>query len=171
MDIIGNNKPSIDAAIARIKGITRTAEVGEVYDATIKSIKPYGAFVEFLPGKEGLLHISEVSWQRLETMEGMYNPGDSIKVKLLEVDKVTGKFRLSSKVLEPRPEGYEDNPRDRDGGDRGGFGGDRGGDRGGRGGYGGGRGGDRGGRDDRGGDRGGRDDRNSGPRRPRPNEV
>ncbi len=171
VDIIGNNKPSIDAAIARIKGITQTAEVGEVYDATIKSIKPYGAFVEFLPGKEGLLHISEVSWQRLETMEGMYNPGDSIKVKLLEVDKVTGKFRLSSKVLEPRPEGYEDNPRDRDGSDRGGFGGDRGGDRGGRGGYGGGRGGDRGGRDDRGGDRGGRDDRNSGPRRPRPNEV
>lgn len=155
VDIIGNNKASIDAAIARIKGITQTAEVGEVYEAVIKSIKPYGAFVEFLPGKEGLLHISEVSWKRLETMEGLYNPGDKIKVKLLEVDKVTGKFRLSSKVLEARPEGYEDQGRD----DRGGFGGDRG-DRGGdRGGYGGGRGGDRGG------------DRDRGPRRPRPNEV
>ncbi len=166
VDIIGNNKASIDAAIARIKGITQTAEVGEVYDATIKSIKPYGAFVEFLPGKEGLLHISEVSWKRLETLEGLMNPGDSIKVKLLEVDKVTGKFRLSSKVLEPKPDGYEDNPRDRDGGDRGADRGGFGGDRGGRGGYGGGRGSDRG--DDRGGDRG---DRGGGPRRPRPNEV
>jgi polyribonucleotide nucleotidyltransferase len=141
VDIIGNNKASIDAAIARIKGITQTAEVGEEYDAVIKSIKPYGAFVEFLPGKEGLLHISEVSWQRLETMEGLYNPGDSIRVKLLEVDKVTGKFRLSSKVLQEKPEGYVESES------RGGFGGGRGGDRddrGGRGGYGG-RGGDRGG--------------------------
>jgi polyribonucleotide nucleotidyltransferase len=164
VDIMAADKASIDAALARIKGITQMAEVGEEYEATVKSIKPYGAFVEFLPGREGLLHISEVAWERIETLEDVMNPGDKIKVKLLEVDPVTGKFRLSRKALLDKPEGWVDRPPRGDrGGDRGDRGGrdrgprrDRGdrGDRGGRGGR------DRGPRDDRGGDRG--------PRRPDP---
>jgi polyribonucleotide nucleotidyltransferase len=97
--IYGPNKESIDAAVRRVKGIVTVPEPGEVYDAKVKSIMPYGAFVEFLPGKEGLLHISEVSYKRLESMEGVMNVGDVIKVKLLEVDKKTGKFKLSRKAL------------------------------------------------------------------------
>jgi polyribonucleotide nucleotidyltransferase len=93
------NKDSIDKALTRIRGIIAIPQPGEVYDATVKSIMPYGAFVEFLPGKEGLLHISEVSNKRLESMDGVMNVGDVIKVKLLDVDKKTGKFKLSSKVL------------------------------------------------------------------------
>jgi polyribonucleotide nucleotidyltransferase len=97
--IYGPNKESIDAAVRRVKGIVTVPEAGEVYEAKVKSIMPYGAFVEFLPGKEGLLHISEVSYKRLESMEGVMNVGDVIKVKLLEVDKKTGKFKLSRKAL------------------------------------------------------------------------
>ena len=104
IDISSPNKESIDKAVNRIKGIVAVPEVGDVYEATVKSIMPYGAFVEFLPGKEGLLHISEVSWQRLETLEGVINKGDKLKVKLLEVDKKTGKFKLSRKVLLDRPQ-------------------------------------------------------------------
>ncbi|HRF76986.1 MAG TPA: polyribonucleotide nucleotidyltransferase, partial [Chitinophagales bacterium] len=104
IDISSPNKESIDKAVNRIKGIVAVPEVGDVYEATVKSIMPYGAFVEFLPGKEGLLHISEVSWQRLETLEGVINKGDKLKVKLLEIDKKTGKFKLSRKVLLDRPQ-------------------------------------------------------------------
>jgi polyribonucleotide nucleotidyltransferase len=78
-------------------------EVGTVYDGKVKSIMPFGAFVEFLPGKDGLLHISEIKWERLETMEGVLEVGEEVKVKLVDVDKKTGKFRLSRKVLIPRP--------------------------------------------------------------------
>lgn len=104
IDISADNKEAIDAAIERIKGITAIPEVGEVYNGTVKNIMPFGAFVEFMPGKEGLLHISEIEWRRLETMEGVLKEGDAIQVKLLEVDRKTGKFRLSRKALLPRPE-------------------------------------------------------------------
>jgi polyribonucleotide nucleotidyltransferase len=98
------NRESIDAALAWIKGLTTEPESGESYEGTVKSIMPYGAFVEFLPGKEGLLHISEISWKRLETMDGIFNEGDKVKVKLLEVDKRSGKYRLSRKALLEKPE-------------------------------------------------------------------
>lgn len=97
--IASSNKESIDKALSRIKGIIAVPQPGEVYEATVKSIMPYGAFVEFLPGKEGLLHISEVSYKRLESMEGVMSVGDQVKVKLMEVDKKTGKFKLSRKAL------------------------------------------------------------------------
>jgi polyribonucleotide nucleotidyltransferase len=92
-------------ALSRIKGIVSVPEVGDEYDATVKSIMPYGAFVEFMPGKQGLLHISEVSHKRLETLEGVLNEGDKIKVKLLGIDAKSGKFKLSRKVLMPKSEG------------------------------------------------------------------
>lgn len=102
--ISGENKESIDQAIARIMAITAVPKIGEVYDAKVKSIMPYGAFVEFIPGKEGLLHISEVSWKRLDSLEGVLNVGDEVKVKLLDIDKRSGKFKLSRKVLLDRPQ-------------------------------------------------------------------
>ncbi len=104
IDISSPNKESIEKAVAKINGIVAIPEVGDVYDAKVKSIMPYGAFVEFLPGKEGLLHISEVSWQRLENLDGVLKEGDKIKVKLLDVDRKTGKFKLSRKVLLERPQ-------------------------------------------------------------------
>ena len=105
------NKDSIDAAVAKIKAIVAVPEVGEVYNAKIISVMPYGCFVEFMPGREGLLHISEIDWKRLETVEEAgLNEGDEITVKLLEVNDKTGKFRLSHKVLIPKPEGYEERP-------------------------------------------------------------
>jgi polyribonucleotide nucleotidyltransferase len=97
-------KEGLDKAVAWIKGIVAVPEVGETYESTVKSVMPYGAFVEFMPGKQGLLHISEVSWKRLESMEGVLNEGDTIKVKLIGVDQKTGKFKLSRKVLMPKPE-------------------------------------------------------------------
>jgi polyribonucleotide nucleotidyltransferase len=104
VEIAATNKASLDAAIARVKGITAIPEVGEVYTSKVKSIMPYGCFVEFLPGKEGLLHISEISWTRLETVEAAgLKEGDTIDVKLLDVDPKSGKFKLSHKVLTPRP--------------------------------------------------------------------
>lgn len=104
IDISSPNKESIDAAVSKIKGITAIPEVGEVYEGKVKSIMPYGAFVEILPGKEGLLHISEISWQRLENLDGVLSEGDKVKVKLLEIDKKTGKLKLSRKVLLERPQ-------------------------------------------------------------------
>jgi polyribonucleotide nucleotidyltransferase len=104
IDIAAANKSSIDMAVAKIKGITAVPEVGETYEAKVKKIVEFGAFVEFLPGKEGLLHISEVSWQRLNSLDGVLHVGDKVKVKLLEVDKKTGKFRLSRKVLIEKPQ-------------------------------------------------------------------
>jgi polyribonucleotide nucleotidyltransferase len=104
VSIAAENKESIDKATRWVKGIVAVPEINEVYEGKVKSIMPFGAFVEFMPGKQGLLHISEVSWSRLENLDGVLKEGDSVKVKLLEVDKKTGKFRLSSKVLMPRPE-------------------------------------------------------------------
>ena len=106
------NKESIDAALAKIKAIVAVPEVGEVYDGTVKSIMPYGCFVEILPGKEGLLHISEIAWKRLETVEEAgIKEGDKIKVKLLEIDPKTGKYKLSHRVLIDKPEGYVERER------------------------------------------------------------
>ena len=105
IEISGTNKACIDAAIATIKGIVSVPEVNEVYQGKISSIMPYGAFVEFLPGKDGLLHISEIDWKRLETVEEAgIKEGDEIEVKLIDIDPKTGKFKLSRKVLLPRPE-------------------------------------------------------------------
>ncbi|VBB44844.1 Polyribonucleotide nucleotidyltransferase [uncultured Paludibacter sp.] len=104
VEIASSNKTSLDAAVAKIKGIVAIPEVGETYNAKVKSIMPYGAFVEFMPGKEGLLHISELDWKRVETMEQAgLKEGDIIDVKLLDIDQKTGKFKLSHKVLIPRP--------------------------------------------------------------------
>ncbi|MGZ5244939.1 MAG: S1 RNA-binding domain-containing protein, partial [Bacteroidia bacterium] len=175
VEVSSPDAESLQKAVDWIKNIVTVPEVGTVYTGKVVSIQPFGAFVEFLPGKEGLLHISEISYERLNDMEGVLNPGDEVEVKLLEVDQKTGKFRLSKKALLPKPEGYVERPREerprRD---------DRGGDRG-RGGYSGGRddrgrGGDRrddrGSRDNRGGgdrDRGGFNDRNRDDRAPREN--
>ena len=98
--------------MAKIKAIVAIPEVGEVYDGVVKSIMPYGCFVEILPGKEGLLHISEIEWKRLETVEEAgIKEGDHIKVKLLEIDPKTGKYKLSHRVLLDKPEGYQERPR------------------------------------------------------------
>ena len=111
IEISGNNKSTIDAAIKAIKAIVAVPEVGEVYEGKISSIMPYGAFVEFMPGKDGLLHISEIDWKRLETVEQAgLKEGDTINVKLVDIDPKTGKFKLSHKVLLPKPEGYEERP-------------------------------------------------------------
>ena len=111
IQVSGPNKESIDAAVAKIRAIVAIPEVGEVYDAKVVSIMPYGCFVEFMPGKEGLLHISEIAWKRLETVEETgIKEGDTIQVKLLEIDDKTGKFRLSHRVLEEKPEGWEERP-------------------------------------------------------------
>ena len=99
VEVFGPNATSVNAAMRLIRGIVATPEIGEVYEATVKSIMPYGAFVEFMPGKQGLLHISEISNKRLETMDGVLKENEVIKVKLMDVDKKTGKFRLSRKVL------------------------------------------------------------------------
>ena len=104
VNIFAIDKTSLDAAVRRIKDIVAIPEIGEVYEGKVKSIMPFGAFVEFMPGKDGLLHISEIKWERLETMDGVFQDGEIIKVKLLEVDKKTGKFKLSRKVLLPKPE-------------------------------------------------------------------
>lgn len=108
VEIAATNKDSLDAAVNRVKSIVAVPEVGETYDAKVKSIMPYGAFVEFMPGKEGLLHISEIEWRRIEKMEdtGM-KEGDMVKVKLLDIDAKTGKFKLSHKALLPRPQREE----------------------------------------------------------------
>ncbi len=97
-------KEGLDRAVAWIKSIVAVPQVGDIYEATVKGIKEFGAFVEFMPGKQGLLHISEISWKRLETMEGVLNEGDVVKVKLIGLDPKTGKFKLSRKALMPKPE-------------------------------------------------------------------
>jgi polyribonucleotide nucleotidyltransferase len=104
VSIFSADKDSLDQAVAWIKSIVQVPEVGDEYEATVKSIKEFGAFVEFLPGKQGLLHISEIMWKRLETMEGVFNEGDKIKVKIIGTDPKTGKFKLSRKALLPKPE-------------------------------------------------------------------
>ena len=112
------NKDSIDAALGKIKAIVAVPEIGEVYEGTVRSIMPYGCFVEILPGKDGLLHISEIDWKRLETVEEAgIKEGDKIKVKLLDIDPKTGKYKLSHRVLLEKPEGYVE-PQRRPRGDR-----------------------------------------------------
>ena len=107
VSVFSASKESLDKAVSWIKGLIAVPVVGDTYEGTVKSIKEFGAFVEFLPKKEGLLHISEISWKRLETMDGIFKEGDRVKVKLLEVDQRTGKFKLSRKVLMPKPDAQE----------------------------------------------------------------
>jgi len=139
VEISGAGLEPIEAAKAKIKAITALPEVGEVYKGKVKSVVSFGAFIEILPGKEGLLHVSEMDWKRVESPEDFTKEGEEMEVKLIGVDERTGKLKLSRKVLLPKPEGYvERPPRENRGGDR------RGGDR---------RGGDRRRDDRRGGDR------------------
>ena len=183
VDIFGTDKQAMDAALEWIKGICAVPEPGQVYHGRVVSILEFGAFVEILPGKEGLLHVSEIAWNKTENVEDVLKVGDEIDVKLLEIDAKTGKMRLSMRALTEKPEGYVE-PKGR--GDRGprggnGRGGERGGDRGGRGNGHGDRGhnggdrrergdrperNDRGERQERGGDRGPR--RTFGPKREAP---
>ena len=112
VQVSGPDKESIDAALAKIKAIVAIPEVGEVYDGVVRSIMPYGCFVEIMPGKDGLLHISEIDWKRLETVEEAgIKEGDHIQVKLLEIDPKTGKYKLSHRVLMEKPEGYVERER------------------------------------------------------------
>ena len=137
--IFSSNKENIEKAKNWIKSIVAIPEIGETYEGVVKSIVPFGAFVEFMPGKQGLLHISEVSWKRLETLDGVLKEGDKIKIQLVGTDPKTGKLRLSRKVLMPKPDGYVEPERrerreggdDRRGDDRR-SGGDRGDRRGGK---------------------------------------
>ena len=112
VEVSGTNKDTIDAAMRSIKGIVAVPEVGEIYEGKISSVMPYGAFVEFMPGKDGLLHISEIDWKRLESVEEAgLKEGDPVTVKLVDVDPKTGKFKLSRKALLPKPEGYQEPQR------------------------------------------------------------
>lgn len=106
--VFAADKESMMAALGRIKGIVAVPEEGAVYEGKVKSIMPFGAFIEFMPGKDGLLHISEIKWERLEKMDGVMEVGEEVSVKLIGIDKKTGKFRLSRKVLLPRPEKKQD---------------------------------------------------------------
>jgi len=110
VEIASPDKVSIDAAMEWIKGIITVPEVGEIYHGTVKSLPAFGAFVEILPGKEGLLHISEIDYKRIANVEDVLKVGDEIDVKLLEIDAKTGKLKLSRKALLPRPEGMIDQP-------------------------------------------------------------
>ena len=103
VSIFCSEKAGLEKALAWVKGITAVPEVGDVYEGPVKGIKEFGAFIEFMPGKQGLLHISEISWSRLETMDGVFKEGDMVKVKLVGLDPKTGKFKLSHKALIPRP--------------------------------------------------------------------
>ena len=115
VQVSGPNQETSDAALAKIKAIVAVPEVGEVYDGVIRSVMPYGAFVEFMPGRDGLLHISEIDWKRLETVEEAgLKEGDHVKVKLMEIDEKTGKFKLSRRVLLEKPEGYTERPARRE---------------------------------------------------------
>lgn len=127
IEVAASNKDSIDKAMEMIKAIVALPEVGETYTGTVKSILDFGAFIEFMPNREGLLHISEISWTRIPTMEEAgFKEGDTVTVKLLEIDKKTGKYRLSMRALQPKPEGYVEPQRQprqdrgprREGGDR-----------------------------------------------------
>jgi polyribonucleotide nucleotidyltransferase len=147
VNIFATNDDDMQAAVTKVRNIVAMPEVGETYMGKVKTITPFGAFLEFMPGKEGLLHISEISWERTESMDGVMEIGEEVKIKLTEVDPKTKKYRLSRKVLLPKPEGYQERPpRERREGGRD----DRGGRDGGR------RDNDRGRDRDRG-DRGGRD--------------
>jgi polyribonucleotide nucleotidyltransferase len=107
IDIASEDLESIQRAKQRIKAITAVPEIGEVYEGTIKNIVPFGAFVEIMPGKEGLLHISEIDWHRVEKVEEVFKVGDTVKVKLIDLDSKTGKLKLSRKALLQKPEKRE----------------------------------------------------------------
>jgi polyribonucleotide nucleotidyltransferase len=111
INIFSANQDKLNAALARIKAIVAQPEIGETYTGKVKNIQPFGAFVEFMPGKDGLLHISEIKWERLETMDGVLEPGEEIMVKLIDVDQRTGKFKLSRKALLPKPEKPSSSPQ------------------------------------------------------------
>lgn len=112
VQVSGSSKAVIDAAMSKIKAIVAVPEIGEVYEGTVRSVMPYGCFVEFMPGRDGLLHISEIDWKRLETVEEAgIKEGDKLKVKLLEIDPKTGKYKLSRRVLIEKPEGYVERER------------------------------------------------------------
>ena len=111
IDIFANNKESIDAALSRINAIVELPEVGKIYKGKVKSILAFGAFIEIMPGKDGLLHISEVDWKHLQSLDGIMKEGDEVEVKLIEIDKKTGKMKLSRKVLLPKPERAEGEER------------------------------------------------------------
>ena len=111
INIFSANQDKLNAALTRIKAIVAQPEIGETYTGKVKNIQPFGAFVEFMPGKDGLLHISEIKWERLETMDGVLEPGEEIMVKLIDVDQRTGKFKLSRKALLPKPEKPASSPQ------------------------------------------------------------
>ncbi|MGN6531414.1 MAG: S1 RNA-binding domain-containing protein, partial [Ginsengibacter sp.] len=113
VSIFSANKESLDQAVSWVKSIVSVPEIGDVYEGTVKGIKEFGAFVEFLPGKQGLLHISEIMWKRLENMDNVFQEGDKVKVKLVGVDPKTGKFKLSRKALLPKPEQGQGAPQHR----------------------------------------------------------
>lgn len=125
IDIASPDKASIDAALARIKAITAVPEVGEVYEGPVKSILDFGAFIEILPGKDGLMHISEYDWKRVEKLDDHIKVGDVLQVKLIGTEEKTGKLKLSRRALLPKPEGYKEEPRREHGPRREGRGGDR----------------------------------------------
>jgi polyribonucleotide nucleotidyltransferase len=106
VEIFSNDGESMRIASGMVKAIVAVPEVGQTYHGTVKNIMDFGAFVEFMPGKDGLLHISEIAWERVPSMEGVFTEGEQLEVKLVEIDKKTGKYRLSRKVLLPKPEGY-----------------------------------------------------------------
>ena len=119
VQVAGPDKEAIESALQKIRAIVAVPEVGEIYDGVVRSIMPYGCFVEIMPGKDGLLHISEIDWKRLETVEEAgIKEGDHIQVKLLEIDPKTGKYKLSHRVLIEKPEGYQERPPRRERGDR-----------------------------------------------------
>ncbi|WP_210464975.1 polyribonucleotide nucleotidyltransferase [Rufibacter roseolus] len=111
VNVFATNQEAMQLAVSKIKAIVAVPEVGDTYTGKVKSIQPYGAFVEFMPGKDGLLHISEVKWERLESMEGVLELGEEIQVKLVDIDPKTGKFKLSRKALLPKPERQESAPK------------------------------------------------------------
>ena len=112
VEILSENADNMQAAIDIVKGIVAIPEVGATYSGKVKTITDFGAFVEFMPGKDGLLHISEISWGKTPSMEGLFEEGQVLEVKLVEVDKKTGKFRLSQRALTPKPEGYVERERE-----------------------------------------------------------
>lgn len=112
IEVAASNKESIDKAMAMINAIVELPEEGKTYTGTVRSILDFGAFVEFMPGRDGLLHISEISWERVDNMEASgIKEGDTLEVKLIEIDKKTGKYRLSMRALQPKPEGYVERER------------------------------------------------------------
>jgi polyribonucleotide nucleotidyltransferase len=118
---ISGKMENVVKAMAIIKGIITEPEIGEVYEGKVVKLMPFGAFVEFLPGKDGLLHVSEISWERVENVEDVLKEGDVVEVKLVEIDPKTGKLKLSRKALLPKPEGYVERERaPREGGGNGG---------------------------------------------------